>query len=92
MIVNLEFHVADERALFQPQADPFPRGAVLDEVVLWVGPMEILFPASTAFAPDAIVFWRRSEQNTARTKIWKMVESGDYCCEDWYLHFSGKCQ
>ena len=24
---------------------------------------------------------RRSEQNSARTEIWKMVEGGDYCCQ-----------
>ena len=23
---------------------------------------------------------RRSEQNSARTKIWKMVEGGNHCC------------
>ena len=42
---------------------------------------------------------RRFEQNSASTKIWKMVEGGDYCCEVhpgcyqyWYLHFPGRCQ
>ena len=41
----------------------------------------------------------RYEHNSAKTRIWKMVEGGDYCCQEcrgcyqyWYLHFSGKCQ
>ena len=42
---------------------------------------------------------RRSEQNSARKKIWKMFEGGNYCCQRLHgchqhgcLHFSGKCK
>ena len=45
----------------------------------------------------SVLLARSSEQNSARTKIWKKVEVWDYCCQRphgcyhyWYLHFPGK--
>ena len=47
----------------------------------------------------SVLMARRSEQNSARTKIWKMGEGGDYCSQRlqggyqyWCFHFSGKCK
>ena len=41
-----------------------------------------------------VLLARKSEQNSARTQIWKMVEGGDFCCQGpngcyqhWCLHF-----
>ena len=46
-----------------------------------------------------VLLARRSEQNSARTTIWKMVQSGDSCCQRshgcyqyWCVHVTSKCK
>ena len=45
---------------------------------------------------EQVFYSQESEQNSARTRIWKMVEGGNYCCQrpygSWCDHFSGKCK
>ena len=56
-------------------------------------------PPDLRVGESVFLLARRSERNSARTEIWKMVEGDDYCCQRqhggyqyWCVHFSGKCK
>ena len=66
---------------------------------LWSCWMDEVCSSRSSSRRKCVLLARRSEQNSARTEIWKTVEGGDYCCQGphggyqyWCIHLSSKCK